>query len=224
MAKQQTSGVDLWRSLADELKLPLLQIARAAELEDQPAIETTATNALKLIDGYLLISALGEQQHLDLQPVSVSAMLYNVEQDLNELAKLYDTELTIKVQGAPGQAMAHAHALRASLTGLAYTFLTGGLKGRHQVVTLWARQEHDGVTAGVLSNYAQLSSEDLQAARQLFGRARRPAGGVTQNSGVGLYIADALCTAMETSLRVVKTGRQTGMAVTLLPSQQLALL
>lgn len=225
------ASVDLLRALADELKLPLVQIARAAELAELGSpkkqlrtIETAANNALRLIDGYLLVTTLGAQQQLAVGPVSVTATLYDVAQDLYQLSKLYDADINIKVQGGVGQVMAHAGALRAALASLAYTFLTGGLKGRQQAITLLAQHTKQGITAGVLSNYAHLSTEDLQQARDLYGKARQPAGGITQNSGVGLYVADNLFTAMDSPLRVIKLGRKSGIAASLLPSQQLALL
>lgn len=227
----QFTGVELWRSLADELKLPLMQIARSAELAEPEmagrelrTIETAAENALRLIDGYLLVTALGKQQQLDLAPVSLTATLYDVAQDLYQLSKLYDTTIDIKVLGSMEQVMAHAGALRTALASLTYTFLTGGIKGRKQTITLLAQHTKQGITAGVLSNYAHLSAEDLQQARELYGKARQPAGGITQNSGVGLYIADNLFAAMESPLKVIKSGRQTGVAGNLLRSQQLALL
>lgn len=223
--------MELFRSLADELKLPLLQIARSAELAEagEPSnelrtIETTAENALRLIDSYLLVTALGKQRQLDLVPVSVTATLYDVAQDLYQMSKLYDTEIEIEVKGSTGQAMAHSAALKAALASLAYTFLTGGLKARKQTISLLAHQTKQGVVAGVLSSNIHLVSEDLQTARDLYGRAGQPAGGFTQNSGVGLYLADNLFTAMESSLKVIKSGRKTGIAATLLLSQQLALL
>lgn len=231
MIERQITGVELLRSLADELKLPLLQIARTAELAEtgQPAgrlrvIETTAANAMRLIDGYLLVTALGEQPQLDLAPVSVTATLYDVAQDLYELSKLYDTGIDIKVKGSVGQVMAHAEGLRTAIASLAYTLLTGGLKGQKQTITLLASRGKQGITAGVVSSYAQVTSEDLQAARELYGKASQPAGGITQNSGVGLYLADNLFSAMESPLRVIKSGRKTGLAATLTLSQQLALL
>lgn len=228
---QQITGVELLRSLADELKLPLLQIARTAELAaaDRPAkelrtIEVAAENALRLIDGYLLVTALETQAQLDLAPVSVTATMYDVAQDLYQLSKLYDTDITIKVKGGVGQVMAHRAGLQAALTSLAYTFLTGGIKGRQQTITLLAQHTKTGITAGVLSSNATLSADDLQSARQLYGKAGQPAGGITQNSGLGLYVADNLFSAMDSPLRVIKSGRKTGIAGTLLPSQQLALL
>ncbi len=229
--ERQITGVELWRSLADELKLPLVQIARSAELAElsQPAnqlrtIETTAANALRLIDGYLLVTSLGKQGQLDLAPVSVTATLYDVAQDLYELSQLYDTSIDIRVHGSTGQAMAHGAGLKAALNSLAYTFLTGGPKGRSQTLTLVAQQTKEGITAGVLSDVAHVTAEDLQQARQLYGRADQPAGGFTQNSGVGLYLADHLFAAMESPLKVLKFGRKTGLAAVMMPSHQLALL
>jgi len=231
VVERQFAGVELLRALADELKLPLVQIARTAELAEPEmagrelrTIETAAGNALRMIDGYLLVTALGKQPQLDLSPVSVTATMYDVAQELYDLSKLYDTEIDIRVKGSPGQVMAHAVALQTALTSLAYTFLTGGLKGKQQVITLMAQHTKQGITAGVLSTYAHVTAEDLQSARDLYGRAQQPAGGITQNSGVGLYVADNLFTAMESPLRVIKSGRKTGMAATLLPSHQLALL
>lgn len=231
MSNGHETGVELWKALADELKLPLTQIARAAELAElgKPAdqlhtIETTAANALRLIDSYLLVTSLGRQQHLDLSPVSLTATLYDVAQDLYELSKLYDTTIDIKVKGSVGQAMTHAAGLRAALTSLAYTFITGGLKGRKQTITLLAQNNREGMTAGVLSNSTHLGTDDLQLARELYGKALQPAGGLTQNSGLGLYLADNLFAAMESPLRVVKAGRRTGLAGVLPASQQLVLL
>jgi len=222
--------MELWQALADELKLPLVQIARSAELGETEAprrqlriVETTADNALRLIDSYLLVSNLSQKQ-LELMPVSVTATLYEVAEDLRPLARLYDTQIDIEVQGATGQVMAHAEGLRAALTSLAYTFITGGLKARRQRLTLLVQPTKDGVNTGVVSAAAHLTNEDLQSARQLYGRAQQPAGGLTQNSGVGLYLADNLFGAMESPLHVIRTGRKSGLVATLLPSRQLALL
>lgn len=236
MIERQFSGVDsgsdLLRALADELKLPLMQIARTAELtetntehqQELHIIETTASNALRLIDGYMLSTALSRQTQLDLVPLSVTATLYDVAQDLYKLSKLYDTTIDIKVKGGVGQVMANGPALRAGLDSLAYTLLSGGISGRKQTITLIAKHTKSGILAGVLGSHAFITADDLQSARVLYGRARQPAGGITQNSGVGLYIADNLFSAMETTLRVIKSGRDSGLAANLTLSRQLALL
>lgn len=216
--------MNLLYTLGDELKLPLVQIARMAESNNQLDIEVTATAALRLIDGYTLVTGLTQQQQLDVVPVSLSATLYDVMQESQALASQYDTTLSIMVRGLFGQVMAHPRALPIVLQCLTYTLLTGGLKGKKQALTLFARVEKAGVTAGVLGNYAHLTADDLAKARRLYGKAWRPATAITQNSGAGLYIADQLCDAMATPLRAIKYGRQTGLAATFAPSQQLALL
>jgi hypothetical protein len=62
----------LLRALAEQLKLPLLHIARQAELatlneqEAYSAIMRTADMALQLIDGYLLSTDVNAQEALDI--------------------------------------------------------------------------------------------------------------------------------------------------------------
>lgn len=209
----------LLRALAEELKLPLVQIARSAELGELQTIEATTANALRLIDGYLLTT----QGQLAVEPVSVTATMYDVAQDLRELSKLYDSTVSIRVQRAPGQAMADRQALRAALLSLGHLFVTGGFRSKDHTVTLWASQTEEGIVTGVLSRQ-QVSAEDLQQARALYGRAGQPAGGFTQSTGLGLYVADQLFEAMDSTLKVVTRGGQSGLVAVLPKSQQLALL
>lgn len=225
----QLTGVDLWRSLAAELKLPLTQIARTAELvqsgqspEGLRSIEAAASSGLRLIDSFLLLS--DQQRQLPLTPVSVSALLYSVAEEMSDLSRLYDAKIDIRLGSSTPQIMAHGAGLEAALTALVYTFLTGGLRSRKQTVTLIAKRSGGSVVTGVVCSSANITAEDLQLARRLFGRAAGPANHITQNSGVGLYMADNLLTAMEAPLKVIRNGRQTGLAATLLPSQQLVLL
>ena len=103
--------------------LPLLQIARQAELgqpSDLPAVRTTAESALKLIDSYLLgvrLSTEG-QTALALEPVSVSSVLYDVATDLTAAAQFYGVQLDLKVAGRYGPVLANRQALKSALTSL----------------------------------------------------------------------------------------------------------
>ena len=87
MAGASTAPVlsqELLLSIAEQIKLPLLQIARQAEiarltsLPNLDDIQTTADNALRLIDNYLLSVRLScEQELLAMESVSVSSVLYD---------------------------------------------------------------------------------------------------------------------------------------------------
>src|SRR5262245_24686489 len=95
-------------ALAEQLKLPLLQIARQAELESLqpsestiPNIRTTADSALKLIDSYVLGVQLATQEAgiFEAEPVSISSVLYDTAAELAPLAKAYDVQLDLRVDG-----------------------------------------------------------------------------------------------------------------------------
>ena len=98
----------LFSSLAEQVKLPFVQIAHAAEiqklhpnkktLEDlQKTIAVTSAAALQLIDGYLLHIRLQQQAELTLEPVSISSLLYDTAQKLDAFAKAHDCELRLEL-------------------------------------------------------------------------------------------------------------------------------
>ncbi len=220
------------RALVEELRLPLLQIARKSELariQGSPVqlmdIETTADAALRLIDGYLFSTQvlLGQQQ-LNLEPVSVSAAMYDTAQYLKNMAKLYDCNIDIDVRSKSGLVMAHPQGLQAALTSLAYTFINANTEGKKQRIVLSAHKTAHGIAAGVLTTNTELAKDSLNNARQLFGNARRPMGSFTHNNGAGIFVADSLFGAMSTSLKVTKQKSSAGLTALLLPSHQLALL
>lgn len=224
------SSTRLMRALAEELKLPLMQISRSAELgqldggDNLQTIETTASNALRLLDGYILTTQLmGEQQQLEIEPVSVTAVLYDTAQDLYKLSRLYDTKLDIRVNGKCGQVMSNARALRAALASIAYTFVSSGISSKQQIM-LTASKSNRGVITGVSSDNCQFSAQELQLARKLYGNARQPAKTMTSNSGAGVYLADRLFEAMESRLKFGHYRGNVGLFAWLMASQQLTLL
>jgi len=127
-----TDNLRLARALAEELKLPLIQIARKGELARMTAdpaqvkdIETTADGALKLIESYLFSTrVLMNQQRLELEPVSVGSTMYDIAQYLSGHAKMYNCDLDIDVKSSIGLAMAHPEALKSVLTSLAFTLIS----------------------------------------------------------------------------------------------------
>jgi hypothetical protein len=222
----------LLRALAQELRLPFLQIARKSELmrltQDKAGlkdIEITADAALKLIDSYLFSTQLllGQQQ-LELQPVSVSATMYDTAQYLHKMAKLYDRTIDIRVKGKCGLVMAHPQGLQAAFTSLAYTFINTASTAKKQRIVLTAQKTPEGVAAGVIATNVGLSKDTLSNARDLYGEARQPMAEVTHTTGAGIYVADMLFSAMAATMQVSKQYSASGLIATLLPSQQLSLL
>ena len=225
----------LLRTLAEELKLPLMQIARAAELarisgdvKEVAQAEVLADTALRLVDSYVLSTQtmLG-QQALELEPVSLNAVLYDTAQYLHKLAKLYDCKIELVVSGKHGLVMAHPQALQSALTSLGYSFINvinSQEDGQKAQIILSASKNKQGVAAGIQTNNQEVGSRLLQQAKDLYGFARQPMSDLTHGSGAGILVANSLFDAMATQLRVVRNRTNSGLAATLLPSQQLALL
>lgn len=219
----------LLQALAEQLKTPLLHIARRAEVsvgestlqQTLARIEETASLALKLIDSYLLSTRLS-QTVLPLEPVSLSAVLHDTAQQLQPIAKQYNCELELSLAGKYGPVMAHKKGLEAALVSLGHVFIEAGQQsiGRRQVVNLAAHKSRFGIVAGIFSNDYNLSSSVYNRSKALYGHVRQPLNSFTSSSGAGIFIADSLLTAMDAPLKVASHNRNAGLAATFIPSRQ----
>lgn len=231
-ALEYTASERLLRSLAEQLKVPFMQIAREAELaiatDEKGAlerIEYTADMAMRLVDSYLLSVQLQSQPSLELEPVSVSAVLQDTAQRLHKLSRQYDCDLEVHMAGKYGPVMAHRESLEAAFATLGYAFIEAApsADARHRVI-LAAHRSQRGIVAGIFGEHAQLTTQGFRRSLALYGTARQAAPGVSGGSGAGLFVADALFAGIASPLRPAKHQTLSGLAATLLPSQQLQLI
>lgn len=239
-ARPQTPPIlsqQLLLSVAEELKTPLLQIARQAELaslQDDGAvslghIQTTADMALRLIDSYVLGARLALEQEymLEMEPVSISSVLYDAGQQLGAMAKLYGVELDLNVGGKYGPVMAHRAGLQSALVSLGHALIEAmpaiGSEN-HQRLTLSAYRSRYGIVTGVYSEVEQLTTEALRQGKRLQGHARQPLATLTHTSGAGVFVADAILQAMDSELTVSRHHKLFGLAAILKPNPQLQLI
>lgn len=220
----------LLRALAEQLKLPLMQIAREAELaqitkapHSLKTITYTADMALRLIDSYLLSVQLESLPVLDIEPVSVSAVLQDTAQQLNELAKQYNCDLQVDLKGRYQPVMAHKQSLEAAYASLGYAFIEAVPHDeKKHVVVLGAHHSRHGLIAGVYGT-GTVSADTFKRGKALFGTAKQALPKLSSTSGAGIFVANSLLTQIESPLHVSRHNNLTGLAATLLPSQQLAL-
>lgn len=224
-------------NLAEQVKLPFLQIAHAAELIENEAspelVEKNRKNillssqaALRLIDGYLLSVELQRDARFELEPVSLSSVLYDTAQSMHEYAIANGCKLQLQVGGKYGPVMANRRAVQAALMGLSYSFIEATLQANpdeRQVIKLSVNRSGKGISTGVFMGNLQLSSSLLDRAKAMRGKVHQPIPGFDSGTGTGIFIADALFVRMHTNLRVARSGGLSGMAATLLPSRQLSL-
>lgn len=222
----------LLTTLAEQLKLPLLQIARQAELArlkgsgDLAAIQATADSALRLVDSYVLGMKLTHegQQQLMLEPVTISSVLYDVGQELNALAKFYGVRLELNIAGKFGPVMAHRQGLQAALTSLGASLIEAlpALESPELSLQLATHRCRYGIVAGLYSDTPMLSANALRLGRKLQGRSRQPLVDVTHSAGAGVFVADAILRAMRLRLRTSRHHNLYGLGAVLQPNHQLA--
>lgn len=222
-------------SVAEELKLPLLQIARRAEQgrlsgekagADLTTIQSTADNALRLLDSYALGVRLSlEPELLDLEPVSVSSVLYDTGQQLDALAKNYGVGLELSISGRFGPVMAHRQGLQSALVSLGAALIEAlpALEHPQLKLQLATHRSRYGIVAGLYTDTKQLSASALKRGRSLQSSSRQPLLGVSHTSGAGIFVADALLQAMQLDLKASRHQGLYGLGTVLQPNHQLQL-
>ncbi len=234
-APKKTEADLLFRNLAEQVKLPFIQIAHAAELsrmhpseEKQyqlsQTISLTSAAALKMIDGYLLSVALQAEGRLNLEPVSISSVLYDTAQTLDAYARAHDCEIQLEVGGKYQPVMAQREAVESALTNLGYSFIeAASTAGKRSRITLAVRRTSRGISTGVFSENNTLSTGLFKQAKALKGMVKQPFSEFSPGSGAGVFVADALFMRLESAMHVARLHSQRGLAATLTPSLQLSL-
>jgi hypothetical protein len=226
---QRITGQDKsLRALAFELKHPLANIARQAELGDPSLMadmQQTAEQALQLIDSYILHAQTEYGQvALDLSPTSVGSVLYDVSNQLRPQAARSNTEFILDDR-THELAMTHRQALTSILTVFGTTIMglasEQELKTPQKIILRGFRTRAGKIGIGMFGN-AKLNQDDLRRALALQGRAHMPLAQASSTVHISLAIADGLCRAIGGSMQVKHMGRLSGLATELPPSEQLA--
>jgi hypothetical protein len=218
--------------VAEELKIPLQQIARQAEYgqltgeTDLQTIHTTADMALKLLDNYVLGVRLAfDSAQLAIEPVSVSSVLYDAGQQLDGLAKIYGIQLELDVAGRFGPVLAHRQGLQSALVSLGASLIEAlpALESRQLKLQLATHRSRYGIVAGIYSDTEQLTNAALVNGRKLRGISRQPFINLTHTSGAGIFVADSIMRAMQLKLRTSRHHRLYGLGAVLQPNPQMQL-
>lgn len=223
----------LLTSVAEQLRLLLLQVARSSELLSSDAVPSEQQIAdlrqgtqfgLKLVDHYLLgMQHYDGQLALQLEPVSISALLHEVAQELLPIAKSYDVELELAIAGKYAPVMADRALFKSALASLGYGFITKDFTAKKPSVALGVHKTPKGLVSGIYADES-LSSDDLQRGKLLYGKASQPLPAMTTASGAGIFVADSLLSAMGTNLRSSKFRGKYGLGATFSSSGQLSFL
>lgn len=218
-------------SLVNELKSPLILIARQAESEktganktEFEAIQKAAEKSLQLIDSYLLMaqSEYG-QRALRLEPVGVGSVIYEVAKDLAPYAKAREVDFAVDVKDS--HVMANRQGLKAVIMCLSELFIEQNSESTDKrcKVRIETRREHENITVSVLSSELEITNKDLELARRMQGNSHM-ANGKMPDSGIRLAIADVLTNSLGSHLQVRQINGLKGLNFELAGSKQLQLI
>lgn len=231
MSAQQIGGDErLTKTLAEQLKLSLLQIARQAELDPKTKgsldIAQMAKMSLRLIDSYILSTDVHMQQSLMLEPISINSVLYDAAIDVTSYAQMYGCEVETQLDGKFMPVMGNAMLLRAAFTSLAAALIESQSSSNEEgnTVTIATHKHGNTIVAGVFANQAGLTTDMFRRARALYGTARQPMVNSLPSAAAGVFVADSLFSSIASPLKVAKHNKLNGLATVLLPSQQLHLI
>lgn len=230
MGDQQSNRQEepLFRALTEQLKSPLIQIANEAELglrqsgadtESLNQIKQTASQTLKFIDAYLLSR---QQQILELEAVSISAVLYDAAELLKPLARQQGCDLQVIVDGRYGPVMAHRDGLQTALVTMGQSLIQADSSSRPRI-TMSVYKSTNGLATGVFGASdeweAQTLRKALNSARNLFDQKAQQAN----LGGTGLQIARDIVLRMASQLQVAHHHKLTGVVAHFPLSSQLRL-
>ncbi len=213
----------LFWALAEQLKIPLMQIAQEASLGQIGTVADSANIVLELLESYQLGSTASGQDSLDLRPTMVSVALEEAAHKLTSHARNYNCEIVVEVTGHNQPAMADSRYLRSAFVALGYGLIEAQSGAKKPRLVLSTHRTHRGLAAGAFGRQDGLSSTSFNKFKQLSGRAQQPWPQGLAYSGAGIFIADTLLQAMAMPLRLSHHGQLNGLASTLIPSRQLEL-
>ncbi len=224
------SSDQLLSALARELKNPLILIARQAEVAGKSSetkvlseIEKVADDALKLIDGYLLMaqSEYG-QQTLPLQTIGVGSVIYDSVKALE--AKAPRRQLGIHTDIKDSHVMANPTGLGVAIRCLLeIIFAQPRSTGEKEIIRINTRPEGDRISISILSNNLDITDKTLKDAQKLQGISHLAHADLPQ-SGVRLAIAEALIRSFGSTLSIRKNRGLKGFSFDLNISRQLSLI
>jgi hypothetical protein len=234
ISSKQLEDDRLFKKIIEQLKLPLLHIARQTELAkygtlaNYDDLNSIAEMSIKMIDSYLLTAGQNNQLSLDFEPVSISSALHAAADNLTNLAKLYNCSVELHIAGKYGPVMSQKNKLVAAYTMLGYSFIEANLsnntKNKRGRVILTGYRTSQGLVAGVFSPEISISNESFHRAINTYDTKRQAIPEVSQSTGAGILIANSIFNDLATRLRVAHYKRISGLAATLIPSHQLQLM
>lgn len=224
---------DLLLNVAEEIKLPLLQIARAAEQSQltgkdlNQQIKTSSDSALKLLDSYVLgLKLATSSQEIAYETVSLSSVLYDSAHELYATAKNYGVALELSLEGRHSPVQTNPDALKAAMTSLGMALIEA-LPAQETTQLKLVMASHPcryGQVAGIYADQEQISKESLKQGLILKGVSAQPFVRTSHTSSAGVFIADNILKSLKLNLISSRHHNLHGLGTILQPNKQMELI
>lgn len=228
------TGLDLLRTVGNELKLPLMHISNSASLlkdgdfsEDArlaqyAQLEMSSRRMIQIIDSVLFAGQVETHQtSLNLEPTNVASVVHTVMNDCRELAIKYDKQMTMRITQELSPAAVDPTALRYSLFGLIDMLIRSS---ESTEILLLIHHQADSVMITLKDNGPAISLKQIQSAFKRLGKATRPVKQLPNTTGMAFYVAFSLSRAMGGDLAINQSGEERRLSLKLPLSQQLELM
>lgn len=219
---------------AHELTTPLTVISHIASAlhdgslgkeEDQQAwlayVQLSADRTLRLVQSLTTSYRLQEQLELELQPVNVAQVCDEVLHEITPFAAVQRQTL----QADFGSRAQLVVGNRELLHTILFNMIDNALRATPPDTTVRLRQRRQAETVriGVHDSGPALKPSDITRLTERLGSHLQPIGARSGSSGLGLYIAQQLATAMGGSIGVGRVAEGARLHLDLLHSAQLRL-
>ncbi len=230
--QREAYSYKLLLNLTDQLKNSLLQISKSTEtsiktgLENNFLIKSTSDYTVELLNAYSLGLKLAfEDIAINLEPISVSAVLYSTAEKLAAIAKNYDVDIDLNISGKNNLILSNYSGLETSLVSLGYSMIESlpSTDNKQMKIYLASHMCRYGLVAGIYTDSSALTNEALKKGRKLYGMVRQPLTSFSHTASSGIFLADSILNNLNLKLKTSQHRHLHGLGIVLEPIPQLQL-
>ncbi len=220
-------------NLAEQLKLPFLQILREVEASkidnqrDLNNIEVSAEHALNLLDNYLLSIKLSNKEvEFSSESVSISHILYESSKLLENLARQYGVIIELDINGKFGPVEANGFGLQSALFSAGSSLIEAVSASPDQSkkrLYLASHKSRYGIVIGAYTDNMIITNKIIKQGRSLAGLSSQPFPSIIPSAGAGILVADRIMKAMNLDLKSSRHNKLYGIGAVLHSNEQLQL-
>lgn len=226
----------LFVGLSEQLSQIFLKITRLSEaipFQDEATarqqwsiIRDLSESAMQLTEAYSLNARLQKQTaSIELEPLTVSSVLYDVAQELVPLARRYGVGIRLDDLPRLQPVIADRYILHAALVSLGQVFIAAQSEREKtdHPLTFAAHRGRYGTVSGLYVEQGSLTTDIFRRAERTQDTARQPLTRFVSGSAAGVFVANELLSSLDTKLHVARFRGMSGLAVTLPGCSQLQL-